>query len=203
MIFITTALVVLVACMSPGPDFFIVTRTAIAQGMRAGFFSALGVALGCAVYGALAVMGLDFIFREFAGLAMAVRILGGAYLGWLALQVWRGAKSPLPTTDDSPVISARSAFQTGLLTNLTNPKAIAFFSSVFAFALTPETGFATKLGLALTAGAVALAWFSFVSFVLSRRAARVRYASAKPMIDRACAAIMGLFAAKIVWTAVR
>ena len=203
MIFLTTALVVLVACMSPGPDFFIVTRTAIVQGHRAGFFAALGVALGCVIYGALAVMGLDFVFREFAGLALAVRIMGGIYLGWLALQVWRGAKSPLPATDDSLIISARSAFQTGLFTNLTNPKAIAFFSSIFAFALTPETGLATKLGLALTAGAVALVWFSFVSFVLSRRAARQRYALAKPLIDRACAAIMALFAVKIAWSSLR
>lgn len=203
MIFLTTAMVVLVACMSPGPDFFIVTRTAIAQGMRAGFFSALGVAAGCFVYGTLAVLGLDFVFREFAGLALAVRILGGLYLAWLAVQVWQSAQVCLPVTDAASVASARSAFQSGLFTNLTNPKAIAFFSSVFAFALTPDTSLLTKAGLAVVAGIVALLWFSFVSFVLSRPVARHRYTATKPLIDRFCAAVMGTFGLKLIWSAVR
>ena len=44
---IKTLVILLLAVMSPGPDFVMVLRNSLSYGRRAGLFSALGIATGC------------------------------------------------------------------------------------------------------------------------------------------------------------
>lgn len=81
----------------------------------------------------VAAMGLSAIAAQSAEFFMIVRWLGAAYLVWMGIGVLRNSRQE--TTSSEPqkeriVTGYRSAFASGFLTNLLNPKAIVFFLSV-------------------------------------------------------------------------
>jgi threonine efflux protein len=193
------AVIMLVALVSPGPDFVVVTRTVLARGSRAGFAVALGIAVGVFFYATLAMTGLAVILHQFAFLMAAIKIAGALYLFWLAIQIWKsaGAMPTLEKGDDADKTFMQD-FTLGFITNLTNPKAIAFFSSVFAVALVPDVGIATKISIPILCALLAVLWFGFVSFGFGRPAVRLAYARLKTNLDRFTALLMAGFGVKLL-----
>lgn len=115
---------------SPGPDMLWLTRVALRDGVRAGVFTALGIASGLAVHATLALSGLAVFLHRHDGFRLAFAIAASAYLGWLALRILRehGKKSSPPTG-----VAAQATtrpFLRGLLCNLANPKAAIFLGAV-------------------------------------------------------------------------
>ncbi|RYG64380.1 threonine export protein RhtC, partial [bacterium] len=70
----------LLALMTPGPDFLIVTKLAISASRRAAFIAAIGVMLGVAMWVGLVLLGLHLLFEKLAWLQTSIKIAGGAYL---------------------------------------------------------------------------------------------------------------------------
>ena len=70
--FMTVALVHLLAVASPGPDFAVVVRESVAQGRRAGSWTALGVGCGIFVHVAYSLLGIGLIVSQSI-------VLAGAY----------------------------------------------------------------------------------------------------------------------------
>ena len=119
--------VVLAAYVVPGPDLAVILRSAT-RGARAGVAAALGAQLGLCVHMLLAVVGLSAVLAAHPGALVVVRVLGGLYLLYLGGRLVLGSfrEAPPQATGDE----GRAAFAQGLLTNLTNPKAVLFFASV-------------------------------------------------------------------------
>jgi len=187
-----------VALMLPGPDFMIVSSTALAHGRFAGAQAAAGVASSIFIYALLSLCGLSALFDRFVWIAMAVKILGGLYLIYLGIAVWRASQRRDAVAADTVKPAAKHPYVAGLLTNLTNPKAVAFFTSVFALTVTPDTTRATEVSLILMMVLMAFAWFAFVAVGLSNRAVRERYQRARKVIDRVAGTVMVLFGVKLV-----
>mgnify|MGYP003220193789 CR=1 FL=1 len=80
----TIAAVHLIALMSPGPDCFIVMQTAVGRSRKEALCCVLGITLGVAFWAALSLLGLQWLFEQFAWLQQLIMFLGGLYLGWLA-----------------------------------------------------------------------------------------------------------------------
>eukprot|EP01037_Dinobryon_pediforme_P032418 gene32418-37342_t len=119
---VTLAVVVLLACISPGPDFIAVTAAALAS-RAAGLRVALGVSIACAVWAALAMFGLGFVLTQISWGYEAIRIVGALYLIYLGSRMLYAARRPyadLPSVKASPALG--SPFRRGLLVGLTNPK---------------------------------------------------------------------------------
>ena len=189
------------AMMSPGPDFLIVSSTALSRGRAHGIQAAVGIATGVLIYSTLALLGIAALLEQALWLAIALKVLGGLYLIYLGIAAWRSTFTSSGKTPPPKTAKARSAYVSGLLTNLTNPKFIAFCTSIFVFALTPETNLETKVALIAMAGISPLIWFSLVATVLSRPAMRARYQQARKTIDRIAGSIMILFGIKLVSSA--
>lgn len=68
------------ACMSPGPDFVLVSQQSLGRGRAAGLLTALGIALGFGVHIVYSVFGLVTLVAQSAPLLTAVKIIGGLYL---------------------------------------------------------------------------------------------------------------------------
>lgn len=120
---------------SPGPDMILLTRTALAEGARAGAVMALGIATGLGVHTALTVGGLAVAFEKSPALRKAIAWLAAAYLGWLAWCLIRAALArpdPAGASVRAPEAARRSPFIRGLICNLLNPKAILFLAAVSA-----------------------------------------------------------------------
>jgi threonine efflux protein len=191
--------VFLAAMISPGPDFFIVSQTALSRGFAAGAWTAAGIASGVALYAALAVLGLAYVLSQAAWLTMAIKITGGLYLLWLAWKMLQ--PSPAEATADSIPVRHRNPYLMGLLSNLTNPKVVVFFGSLFAAALTPDASLATKLALIGMSAVLPLSWFCLVAACLALPTVRDRYQSMRTAINRIGGFIIGLFGIKLLLSA--
>lgn len=111
--------------ITPGPNMGYLAIVALTDGRRAGYAAVAGVALGLALVGLAAALGLGAVVTASPALYQALRWGGVGYLLWLAWQGWRGA-------DEAPEHAAHGAslgrfLARGLVTNLLNPKAFAFF----------------------------------------------------------------------------
>lgn len=123
---------------SPGPDMILLTRTALAEGARAGAIMACGIASGLAVHTALAVGGLALAFERMPALRLAVAWLAAGYLTWLAFHLLAGhflTRAAAAPAADAPVpVQPRRhrPYFRGLICNLLNPKAVLFLAAVSA-----------------------------------------------------------------------
>ena len=129
----------LMGAISPGPSFVFVVRTSVAESRAAGLASALGMGVGAFIYGALAVLGLRTLMAEGGIVLLVLKVAGGLYLLYLAYRIWRGAESPIAVHGTGAgTANVARAFWQGLATQLSNPKIVAVFGSVFAALMPAE-----------------------------------------------------------------
>lgn len=151
----------------PGVDTLLVLRTATFGGRRGGWGAALGIALGCLVWGGAVAVGLGAVMAGHPALFAAIRAAGALYLAVLGWQTLiRRGNAPLPEGSPAkPLASAGHAFRQGLLTNLLNPKVGLFYVTFLPQFLPRSTAtFAALGGLTLASVHVALtlAWFAAI-----------------------------------------
>lgn len=158
------------AVMLPGPNFLATAHASAMHSRASGLLTALGVAVGTAVWAVASLFGLGVLFRTAAGLYAAVKLVGGAYLVWTGLRtMWRGARGGGAGDDAAGAAGAppRSAFRHGLLVDLANPKAAAFFASLFAVSIPPASPLWFKALAVVVVVVTSWAWYSFVAVALS------------------------------------
>ena len=139
----------LVLALTPGISVFTVTARTLAGGLSHGLATTFGIILGDIVFILLVVYGLGVVADSFAPLFGLLNIVGGAYLFWLGINLWRTSalpKSPTPTRSTNLTLS--SSVAVGLFITLGNQKAIFFYLS-FLPAFLDLTQF-TPLDTALT-----------------------------------------------------
>ncbi|EJT03156.1 LysE family translocator [Rhizobium sp. CCGE 510] len=191
-VFISIMAALAVGAMSPGPSFVVVSRIAISRSRLDGLAAALGMGAGGVVFAVLALAGLTALLSQFEWLYVLLKVAGGAYLIYIAVNIWRGAAQPLEVSDasDSQPAPMRS-FTTALLTQLSNPKTIIVYASLFAALLPRTVQLDLMIALPLGVFAVEAGWYSIVAFAFSARHPRRLYLAAKSWIDRTAGAVMG------------
>ncbi len=188
-----------VALISPGPDFMMISTMALSRGRMAAILAALGITLGSLVYVALCLFGLSILLTKMHGVLMLVRVCGSAYLIYLAVQLWR-ASFKTQSSWESPVSapSTRNPFLVGFITNMTNPKAIAFFTSIFTLTLPPDANLATQATIVLMMAFMPIVWFGIVACVLSSPRMRGVYMRFSHWIDRLAGTCLGFFGVRLL-----
>ena len=120
--------------LSPGPNMLAIVSVSVSKGRSAGVAAAFGVALGGLVWATLTIMGAATAFELFPRAVLAFRLMGASYLVWLGVKylrnVWTGQGAVMQISHVD--YSNWTAFRTGFVVMMTNPKAMLFFSSVFA-----------------------------------------------------------------------
>jgi threonine efflux protein len=186
MLFLTVALVHIIALMSPGPDFFFVSQTAVSRSRKEALMGVLGITCGVMVWAGVALLGLHLIIEKMAWLHTIIMVGGGLYLCWMGYQMLRGAlkKSDAPAPEPQ-VELARSgrSFLKGLLTNLANPKAIIYFGSVFSLFVGDNVGTGERWGIFLLIVLETLVWFTIVASLFALPAMRRGYQRMAKWID--------------------
>jgi threonine/homoserine/homoserine lactone efflux protein len=167
--------VILLASMSPGPDFVIVTRNAAQCGRRAGMACAAGIASGLFAWAAVAGLGIAGLLAASAVAFTVVKLAGAAYLVLLGVRALLAARrggyetpapAPSPDAERRPG-GALAAYRQGLVTNLLNPKVAVFFTALLPQFLPATATPADHLLLATVAAAVSLTWFVVLTTVVS------------------------------------
>jgi threonine efflux protein len=186
--------------MSPGPSFLVVSRIAVSSGRAPGLAAAIGMGVGGFIFAAIAIAGLTALLMQVEWLNLTLRLLGGAYLVWMGIQIWRGAAKPVDaeTATASDQRSLRRAFSHALLVQLANPKTAVFYASMFAAMLPSSPPLWVLLILPPLLFCNEVIWYSIVAVALSSRHPRSLYLRAKTWIDRAAGAVVGALGAKLM-----
>lgn len=121
--------------ITPGPDILLTLRTALKHGFFASFRTLCGIATGWLIYLAVLYFGFAHILKgDLAQIALG--IFGGIYLFYLAFLLFRTKQNDIDFSDSSYESNSRKSrtggYLKGLIINLSNPKAIIFFSVIVA-----------------------------------------------------------------------
>ncbi|MGY0157385.1 threonine export protein RhtC [Edwardsiella tarda] len=200
MLFLTVAVVHLLALMTPGPDFFFVSQTALSRSRAEALRAVIGISLGVVVWAAVALMGLHLLLLKMAWLQRIITLGGGLYLCWMGWQMLCAARRP---ATDAPLRGAPlhgSAFWRGLLTNLSNPKAVIYFGSVFSLFVGDEVGAGQRLGLFVLIVAETVLWFSLVASVFALPVMRRGYQRLARWIDGVAGTLFTAFGLHLILT---
>ncbi|WP_179380057.1 LysE family translocator [Jannaschia marina] len=167
--------------VAPGPANLAVGLLAMAHGLRPALRMAFGLALGLAAWGGVAALGLGAVLAQSETALIVLRLFGGGYLLWLAWRTARGALAPAggPATAPPPA----HPFRTGLLLNLSNPKAVFAWLAALSVGLSPAVGVGTVVLATGLCALIGLANYVGWALLLSRGTARRAYARAERWVD--------------------
>ncbi|WP_394616261.1 LysE family translocator [Lentzea sp. JNUCC 0626] len=181
----------LIACavviVTPGVDAFLLLRTSLRSGTRAGLLALGGIHTAAAVQVGLVISGLGVVLARYPMVLTALRWIGAGYLLYLAVSIARGL---VKRSGEQPeeVMSARP-FRQGFLTNITNPKMI-LFSLAFLPQFIGSGEPAPQLGmLAVVFLGLAAVWELMIVLAASRVAGRLKRPGVTTALDAVCAAV--------------
>jgi threonine/homoserine/homoserine lactone efflux protein len=161
---------------------------------------AFAMMVGALAWAAAALYGLQALFARFEWLYLAFRIGGAIFLLYLAVMLWRHARDPLPEVAADPVgrTSAWQGFLRALLLQLSNPKIMVFFGSIF-LSLLPQNPPAWMDATALAIVAFnEFIWFTLLALLFSGGPARAFYRRAKLWLDRVMGGVLGLLGLRLI-----
>ena len=171
----------LFGAMSPGPSFVLVSRIALANTRRNGLAAALGMGAGGLLFSLLALFGLIALLQHVGWLYLTLKVAGGLYLLYLAYKIWRGAKTPLSTGDESTDRSQSllKSFWLGFATQVANPKTAVVYASIFAVFLPANPPLSLLLLLPPAVFLLEAGWYAFVAIVFSAKRPKAIYLNYK------------------------
>ena len=180
----------LIACavvvLTPGVDAFLLLRTSMRSGTRAGLLALAGIHTAAFVQVALVISGLGVVIARYPAVLTGLRWIGAAYLLYLAVSITRGLLRR--TGGEAPAVAPKP-FRQGFLTNITNPKMLLFslaFLPQFIGAgdPTPQLGMLAAVFLGLAA-----LWELTIVVAAARVAGSLRRPGVTTALDAVCAAV--------------
>ena len=189
-----------VAVVTPGPNFFNTAQLAASCSRRHGVVASAGVATGTVIWGLAGGLGIKSLFTAAPMLYLAFKIIGGCYLIYLGLKLFKRSAPTASQTvlPDEPKRSLFSAWRFGLLGNLSNPKAALFVATAFASTMPPSPS-PTLLALAvITMATLSFSWYTSVALVLSSERMANLYSRSRKWLDRFAGGCYLLFGAHLV-----
>lgn len=190
------ALTCLIIELTPGPNMTYLALVSAGEGRRAGFATVGGIALGLAVVGVVAALGVTELIQSSQLLYDGLRWAGVLFLLYLAYEGWRGPGDEAVPEDDN---ADRRYFTRGLVTNLLNPKAAVFYVAVLpTFIAADRPVLAQTVTLTLIYVAVATIIHALIVVLASQLEPLLNNARIEKIARRALSALL---AAVAIWFA--
>lgn len=137
-------LAVLGLTFTPGPNGLLALTHGALYGSRKTIATILGGSVGFATVIGLSMFGIGALLAASAELLVVLKFVGGAYLVWLGIQVWRSPSLGEDQKQVSKEVNGFSLFRQGALAALTNPKGILFFVAFLPQFLDPKISLVTQ-----------------------------------------------------------
>ena len=176
--------ITILACISPGPDFAMVSRNGLLLSRRAGVLTAVGIGMGVLVHVCYTLLGLGLVLQQTPWLFNALKLAGAAYLVYLGIQMLRSKPAIEQLDAPPPAMSDLAALRTGFLTNALNPKTSIFIVSLFMGVIQPDTALTMQIAYGLFIAGAHAVWFSLVALCFSAGMVREKLVAARLWIDR-------------------
>src|SRR3990167_7597613 len=126
--FLSISLLIMLAAISPGPDFAMVTKNSLMYTRRHGIATALGVSISLLIHASYCILGLALVVSQSLLAFTLIKTVGAAYLIYIGIKslLAKRTKMQMAYQHASHMITLKQAFYQGFWGNLLNPKAIMF-----------------------------------------------------------------------------
>lgn len=163
--------------LTPGPNSLLALTHGALHGHRRTLFTVSGGAAGFILLIALSMLGIGTLLQASADALALLRWIGGAYLVWLGVQIWRAPPLDLAALPVAGRAAGRTLFRQGFLAAISNPKVLLFYGAFLPQFIDPQRDLLPQF--VIMAATFALVEF-VVEYLLARLAHRIR-----PLIERA------------------
>ncbi|WP_199439062.1 LysE family translocator [Umezawaea beigongshangensis] len=179
-----------VVVLTPGVDAFLLLRTSMRSGTRAGLLTLAGIHTASAVQVGLVISGLGVVLASYPAVLVALRWIGAAYLLHLAVSIARSLLTRRTgVVEPEPVASRDRPFRRGFLTNITNPKMLLFSLAFLPQFIGSGSPAAQLTALAAVFLGLAAIWELMIVLAASRVAGRLRRPGVTTALDAVCATV--------------
>jgi len=122
--------IMVVGALIPSVSVVTVSARSASSGFIHGVFTTMGIVVGDILFILLAILGLSVLAETLGSLFVLVKYLGGAYLIWLGIALWRSKLNNMEAggTIESSLLAS---FMAGLFITLGDQKAILFYFGFF------------------------------------------------------------------------
>ncbi len=132
--------------VTPGPANLFAIATGIQRGRAQVLVGVAGMTTATLVWFTGAALGLSALMAAFPQAFRLLAIGGGLYVAWLGLASLRAGLRPVDDPVERPAVHTdRSAFLDGFAVQISNPKALLFFTAVLPPFLDPVRAIAPQL----------------------------------------------------------
>ena len=195
----TICLLHFVAQLSPGPDVLLIAKSAASTARQNALKVIAGISAGMVVWVILTLVGFTLLIDQFPWIQQVLMVLGGVFLAKMGWAMLKGGvhsfKNGHQTDDDTNgQVQAKNYFMLGLWTNLSNPKTLIYFSSVFSLALSSSASDYLKTQLAVIIPLQTFITFALLMLLISQPKIKTLYQRSGSYIDMISGGLFLLFA---------
>lgn len=197
--FFAITVLIMLAAISPGPDFAMVTKNSLMYSRRAGTFTALGVSVSLLIHATYCILGLAIIISQSLLAFSIIKYLGAAYLIYIGIKslLAKREAAHLNVHHSNRTITDFQAFRQGLLCNLLNPKAIMFLLAFFTLVVKPGSSLLTEISYGFEIGIIHMIWFSLLAYMLTHHYVKRNLSRIQFYIVKAMGAVLIAFGLRI------
>jgi threonine/homoserine/homoserine lactone efflux protein len=187
---------------APGPNVLAILHASLSDGRPAGRAVAMGVMTGTVVWAALTTAGLSALLSSYSAALTAIKIAGGIYLAWLALQALISAArgpEPLPSSPGhTPEGTWRSRYLRGLIIQITNPKAALVWIAIVSIGVRERAPVWVPLAIVIGATILSIVIHGTYAQVFSAPGVVRLYGRARRGIDATLGVTFGYVAYRLL-----
>ncbi|OKP03448.1 LysE family translocator [Xenorhabdus eapokensis] len=190
------ATVTILAVISPGADFAMITRNSLIYGRKSGIYSSLGISTGVLVHVFYTLIGIGVLISQTPSLFSIIRIVGALYLIYIGYNTFISKNTAFDNSEKSEIIGNFDSFKNGFFTNALNPKTTLFVLSVYTQIVSSSTPLYIQILYGIFMSFSHLIWFSFVAYFLSSNRLREKLLNKQKAINMVIGialAIIGLW----------
>jgi threonine/homoserine/homoserine lactone efflux protein len=132
--------------LTPGMCMTLAMTMGMTIGVKRALWMMLGELIGVALVATLAAVGVAALLLNYPNFFLAFKVLGGAYLAYIGVQMWRSkGKMAISLDQEKTESNRRELAIQGFVTAIANPKGWAFFVALLPPFLNPNQALATQL----------------------------------------------------------
>lgn len=191
---------------APGPDFAVVVQQSVSWGRKIGAITALGIGAGISVHVLYTILGFGLLIQTNEIIFNAVKIISALYLIYLGLNLIKSnlkkvglkKEQKVEFAKDQLVVSAKSAFLKGFITNATNPKATIFFLGIFTTVVHQSNPLNIQFLYGIWMCFVNAAWFIVVAYLFTTQKVRNAFLQKKKWFEIFMGLVLILLAIRLL-----
>lgn len=186
--FIAVIIITILAVVSPGADFAVVTKNSYLYGRKIGVITALGISFGVLIHVTYTLLALAFVMEYTPQLLNIVKYIGAGYLIYIGYKTF--TQKPVIDTNSLTALNSFQALKYGFFTNALNPKTTLFVISTYTQIVSISTPKTILLGYGIFMSFAHFFWFSLISILFSSIILRQKMLAKQVQINKIIGSIL-------------